>query len=81
LTRRYAQSLVAEEEVLLFLTHLWLTISELVNMLLGMESFWFIFGLLAGALAVLWLDEWFSRPRIKAPTLLVAPTEGLLFGA
>jgi hypothetical protein len=38
--------------------------SELANMLVGMEWFWFIFGRLLGALAVLWLDEWVLKPRI-----------------
>ena len=63
------QRFAADKELALFITHWWLTISELANMLVGMGWFWFIFGLLVGAVAVLWLAEWFSKPGIQnAPT-------------
>jgi hypothetical protein len=57
------QRFAADKELALFITHWWLTISELANMLVGMGWFWFVFGLLLGALAVLWLDERFLKPR------------------
>jgi hypothetical protein len=63
--RRFA----ADKELALFITQWWLFISELANMLVGMESFWFIFGFLVGAVAVLWLGECFPKTGIKnAPT-------------
>jgi hypothetical protein len=57
------QRFAADKKLALFITHWWLTISELANMLVGMGWFWFVFGLLLGALAVLWLDERFLKPR------------------
>ena len=57
------QRFAADKELALFITHWWLTISELANMLVGTGWFWFVFGLLLGALAVLWLDEPFLKPR------------------
>jgi hypothetical protein len=64
------QRFAADKDLALFITHWWLTVSELANMFVGMEWFWFTVGLLTGALAVLWLDEWFLKPTIK-----IAPTD------
>jgi hypothetical protein len=59
------QRFAADKELALSVTHWWLTLSELATMLVGIESFWFIFGLVLGALAVLWFDEWFIERRLQ----------------
>lgn len=55
------QKFAADKQIHLFLTHWWLTISEFTNHMVGTQGFWFVFGCLSGAVAVLWMVEWSSK--------------------
>ena len=57
------QEFAAGKQLHLFLTRWWLTISELTNYLVGTRWFWFVFGLLSGTVAALWMVEWFSKQK------------------
>ena len=45
----------------LFSTRWLLKLSESTHYLFGVEGFWFVFGFLGGAAAVLWMVEWFFK--------------------
>jgi len=61
LLQPHVQNVVADKQLHLSVTHWWLTISESTSYLVGARWFWFAFGLLSGAVAALWMVEWFFK--------------------
>ena len=56
-----AQNIAADKQLHLFVTHWWLTMSELTNHIVGTQWFWYVFGGLSGAVAALWMVEWSTK--------------------